>query len=553
MDGAQPQAKPLAEPTWLADGRLRWALFMALVIFAASRAFLLDDAFISLRYAENFAQGEGLVFNPGEAVEGYTNFLWTLLLSLPFWLGLDPLLFTHILSLTLLAGTLALTYQLAERILGSARLSLLAVATLGLLNGASAFGTSGLETQLLTFLTVASLGLALRESLAPRHAFLLSLTSAAAVMTRPDAAIMALAWGLIALWRARRTERFAQILALLILPAALLGALWAFFKLSFYGDLLPNTYYAKLGGTSDLMWGLEYLWAFSLATLLLPMALLSPLWRKPPDRARTPQASNLRALWFVLLLHTIVVALVGGDFMHFRFMVPLMPVMVILILQSLANQVGRAVLVGASLVLWGYLSPAALTEAAGIEDISTLEGHLHTPHQDWVGVGKHLRYDLPDRSDVRIATTAAGAIPYYSKLPTLDMLGLTDAEVAHHGDLFEAQRNHTRIAPFRLLKEQGVNLMLGQPWLRRPSPKRRYRFGHLRNFNVFKTLKSIRLPPRTRIVEIPLGPRRVLVALYLTPHPHIESLIESRRWRAYDLTAGRHKSPSAGSFGSRRP
>src|SRR5688572_25266220 len=44
--------------------------------------FLTDDAFISFRYARNLARGAGLVFNPGEApVEGYTNFLWVLLLA----------------------------------------------------------------------------------------------------------------------------------------------------------------------------------------------------------------------------------------------------------------------------------------------------------------------------------------------------------------------------------------------------------------------------------------------------------------------------------------
>src|SRR5215211_4330173 len=44
---------------------------------------LFDDAMISLRYAWNFSHGFGLVWNPGEYVEGYTNLLMTLLMSLP--------------------------------------------------------------------------------------------------------------------------------------------------------------------------------------------------------------------------------------------------------------------------------------------------------------------------------------------------------------------------------------------------------------------------------------------------------------------------------------
>ena len=55
------------------------------VVHFANKSY--DDVFISLRYAENLAAGRGLVFNPGERVEGYSNFAWTVLLAVPAWLG----------------------------------------------------------------------------------------------------------------------------------------------------------------------------------------------------------------------------------------------------------------------------------------------------------------------------------------------------------------------------------------------------------------------------------------------------------------------------------
>ena len=58
------------------------AIAIIFVIHCLSLDFTQDDAYISYRYAENFIQGNGLVFNPGERVEGYTNFLWIILLSL---------------------------------------------------------------------------------------------------------------------------------------------------------------------------------------------------------------------------------------------------------------------------------------------------------------------------------------------------------------------------------------------------------------------------------------------------------------------------------------
>ena len=46
------------------------------VAAAIQRAWVCDDAFISFRCADHLVRGLGLVFNPGERVEGYTNFLW---------------------------------------------------------------------------------------------------------------------------------------------------------------------------------------------------------------------------------------------------------------------------------------------------------------------------------------------------------------------------------------------------------------------------------------------------------------------------------------------
>ena len=58
-----------------------------MVFFAWWNRFIQDDAFISFRYAENFARGAGLVWNAGERVEGYTNFLWTMLMGVVIIVG----------------------------------------------------------------------------------------------------------------------------------------------------------------------------------------------------------------------------------------------------------------------------------------------------------------------------------------------------------------------------------------------------------------------------------------------------------------------------------
>ena len=81
-----------------------------------------DDAFISFRYAANLADGQGLVFNQGERVEGFTNFLWVLILAAVRRLGGDIPTAAHLLGLALGGATIMLAAawprRLAAAVLG---------------------------------------------------------------------------------------------------------------------------------------------------------------------------------------------------------------------------------------------------------------------------------------------------------------------------------------------------------------------------------------------------------------------------------------------------
>src|SRR5262249_33541612 len=133
------------------------ACFLASLALAWARRFIQDDAFISLRYARNLARGLGLVFNPAERVEGYTNFLWTVWLSLPFRLGLDRVAFSYATGLALFAGTLVVAMRLARSLLPEAWAApLMLLAILGANHTFSAYATGGLETMLQTFLALAT-------------------------------------------------------------------------------------------------------------------------------------------------------------------------------------------------------------------------------------------------------------------------------------------------------------------------------------------------------------------------------------------------------------
>ena len=101
---------------WLAAGLLGVALCYAgllLHYYGQIGPYLVDDAFIFFRYADNFSIGHGLVYNPGEAVEGYTSFLWTLLLALAAWVGLPLIPFSQIAGVVFGFATLWAVWQIA--------------------------------------------------------------------------------------------------------------------------------------------------------------------------------------------------------------------------------------------------------------------------------------------------------------------------------------------------------------------------------------------------------------------------------------------------------
>ncbi|HMR78720.1 MAG TPA: hypothetical protein PKD61_26615, partial [Polyangiaceae bacterium] len=277
-----------------------------------------DDAFISFRYAENFAHGHGLVFNPGERVEGYTNFLWTVLIGIGIWLGQDPLMLSAVLSLGSFAGVIVLSQELVRRLAPwNAPVSAAFVAPV--LAGSyvlTTFATSGLETMFGALLVLLMLWFALlrRPALAGTFGTL-------AAMTHPDHGIF---YAVLGLCLALDRERRRQILRYAV-PFVVIYVPYFLWRYNYYGDLFPNTYYAKSGGLEYFRQGWIYVAVSGFAAGLigaLPLAVFGALARH----------SHFLARFFLIAtpLFSIYVAKIGGDFLLGRLFVPIIPVVLIL-------------------------------------------------------------------------------------------------------------------------------------------------------------------------------------------------------------------------------
>jgi hypothetical protein len=224
------------------------------VIDGARYFTLCDDAMISMRFARNLAEGSGLVWNPGEhPVEGYTNLLWTLWMSVLHLVSSapgGPVLLVVASGIAILLANAVVVARMAERASGGSRWAALAAAGLVLFHYPLVFWTlRGMEVGLLALLVnVAAYELLFATNLPPAFRSAVGVASLGlAVATRTDAVVPALVLlaGVVASGRPRRGVRIA-IAGAFVVFAVLAAHTW--FRWRYYGDPLPNTYYLKVAG-----------------------------------------------------------------------------------------------------------------------------------------------------------------------------------------------------------------------------------------------------------------------------------------------------------------
>ncbi|HET6614200.1 MAG TPA: hypothetical protein VFG83_19510, partial [Kofleriaceae bacterium] len=171
---------------------VRWvplcAIAAALVWHSLQFNFVTDDAYISFVYARNFAEHGQLVFNTGlAAVEGYTNFLWTILLGGLMVVGIPPTVSSLVLGTGFAIGTLVVAFRLTQRLFGEASgWDYLAPAFLAASSGFACWSSGGLETQMFTFWVALAFFRYTAGDSEPRRLGALGVILALAAMTRPE-------------------------------------------------------------------------------------------------------------------------------------------------------------------------------------------------------------------------------------------------------------------------------------------------------------------------------------------------------------------------------
>ena len=296
-----------------------------------------DDAMTSMQYAKNLAEGNGLVFNVGERVEGYTNFLWVLVMTPLYALAkathLPFVPLVNHLNVAIAAAVTGSVCWLGSQLWGTRHAATwIAVFLLVVDNAFTTWAVLGLEVQLLALLMLLALS-ALRSSIRHR-AIWAGLALLAAHLTRPDAALFCVCVVGNELLEAfldwRRNDRRGALRGLR--EALTCAAVWAVpyavyfaWHYAYYGWPFPNTYYLKLGGAID-GWarGLDYTVDFLKVRAWVPAAGVMAVL--------AVRDKTLRLLVGYVALHVLYVTYAGGDFMPgHRFYVPQLPLFALLV------------------------------------------------------------------------------------------------------------------------------------------------------------------------------------------------------------------------------
>ncbi len=376
--------------------------------------FTQDDAFITFRYAANYLNGDGLVYNIGERIEGYTNFLWLIFMIMGKLAGVDFVIFSRIAGIFCGVGTIFFTWLIGRIIFERhSYLPGLCSLILGTVLSFAYWSAAGLETAAFSMMAVGVIYFYLKRS----YGIIVFLVLA--TLLRPEGGLVL---GIIVFHNIVSAKSFTKYATTVLAAYAILLVPYAIFKWIYFGALLPNPFYAKTGfDLRQLYNGLEYtgtfFWHYLAGGLfVLPFLLSYKKWSR-----------SIRMVAIFLLIYVVYIALIGGDVLKVhRFFVPLFPGIILITVYGLSNILKNKLLfIGSVLLLIGWQIYEPLDHITS----------FHRSEKGLVNKMNYITYILSriDGSNYSLATSTIGVVGYrLLGHEVIDLLGLTDSTIARH-------------------------------------------------------------------------------------------------------------------------
>jgi hypothetical protein len=452
-------------PLWLGLAALVGGFYLvAAALGHAVAGFPLDDAWIHQTYARNLATTGQWAFVPGQTSAGSTSPLWSLLLSLGYWLGLPYRAWAYGLGIAALGLTGWTVTRLGLRFFPTKLWAGPLAGLLCVLEWHVVWASvSGMETILYTWLSVlvVELWLAAESRSTLRDGSRekdpgqirwsifglwlgLGVVGGLLALTRPEGLGLIGLIGLAVGWRLRRTPgRLLRTWLAIGIGLALPLIPYLVFHYTTTGFPLPNTFYAKQEEYRALL-ALYPVWRRWLmmagVTLVGGQVLLLPgfvysVWRsisnlQSPDSEPGPAVYGplLCATWW--FMHLALYALrLPVTYQHGRYQIPVIPFFILLGVggtayllrpqaRTMLTRVISQALMAAILLL--FLAFLVLGARAYAADVAFIQGEM-------VAIAGWLEANVPP--DALIAVHDIGAIGYFTPRPLLDLAGLVTPEV----------------------------------------------------------------------------------------------------------------------------
>ena len=389
--------------------------------------YAVDDAFIGFRYVDNLLHGHGLVFNTGEKIEGYTNFFWLVLLTPLIYIGIAPETAALILNFLCLVLIFLAVSRSAVHLSGNnSRAGWMALILIAGFGSFAFWFTSGMETLCVTALVALANWKIIKEKQVTTSAAVLF---GLATLTRPDSGLYAVPafLFLLPLWPANKHISWRRYLENGLIYA-LFPLLHTLFRWAYYGDPLPNTFYAKMHPDAYLIWrfGVAYTYRFEIAggivlTVLPVLGLLLKAYR-----SYLLIAGMIAAQIALFIFYSMKV---GGDYMlFFRFYITVAVLMSVLSAVAL----NRIVEFLPKPEFYAHLLATALAFAMTILLLKSSEmdqsSGVRAAMRDNEILSKWIINNFPP--DTLLAMNNVGIVPYRTRMPVIDMLGLNDRHIA---------------------------------------------------------------------------------------------------------------------------
>lgn len=405
--------------------------------------FAFDDLYISFRYAEHLASGNGLTWNIGRApVEGYTNFLLVLVLAVFHLLDLDPLTSVQLFNITLTIGSAIFLARLAlgfypEKNAQAAKAAVILTTIAYCVNPfVWQNALSGLETSLFTFLLLLSLSLLAKAEEEKANYLPGFIAATLAMLARPDGVLLGLLATVVFF---SASSRRSKVLVASLLGFVLPTILYELWRISYFGAPLPNTYYVKVTNALNVFAGRSYVTSFYKVEFLLVLMAIAGAWKL----RRSPVLATA-VLWILgLSVFYVIPTPIQGFYYRFLFSV-----------LTLLTAIGIGALVRFAYgqkenYRWAMLTVGVCGHllinwrAAKGEEIQAVIPEATAMYEE---MGEMLR-TLPGADSISFAYQDAGVVPYYSKIEHYDLVGLNDRAIAHASNTSEVIQYLAKVRP----------------------------------------------------------------------------------------------------------